>query len=56
MILAPDGKSLYIAAGNHTDCPMSELRFLPRIWEEDQLLPRMWDGGRLMRSGWRRAA
>lgn len=45
VILAPDGKSLYICAGNHTKIPDPEESRLPRVWDEDQLLPRMWDAG-----------
>ena len=58
--LAPDGKSLYVAAGNHTDLP-TELTSsrIPGIgnWTEDLLLPRIWDprghaAGRLAPGGW----
>ena len=40
IILAPDGKSLYLCAGNHTDLPELAKSRLPRHWGEDQLLPR----------------
>ena len=43
--LSPDGKSLYVCGGNHTDIPDPETSRLPRTWAEDQLLPRMWDAG-----------
>jgi hypothetical protein len=43
IVLAPDGKSLYLAAGNHTDLPTMEESRVPRNWQEDQLLPRMVD-------------
>ncbi|MEQ8789914.1 MAG: c-type cytochrome [Pirellulaceae bacterium] len=43
IVLAPDGKSLYMAAGNHTDLPEFEKSRVPRNWQEDQLLPRMVD-------------
>ncbi|MEZ6116028.1 MAG: c-type cytochrome [Pirellulaceae bacterium] len=56
--LSPDGKSIYIVAGNHTD-PPSEItasRILPS-WNEDLLLPRQWDArgharGKLAPGGW----
>ena len=43
--LSPDGKSLYVCAGNHTDPVDFEKSRVPRNWDEDQLLPRMWDAG-----------
>jgi putative heme-binding domain-containing protein len=45
VILSPDGKSLYVCGGNHTDIPNPETSRVPRNWAEDQLLPRMWDAG-----------
>jgi putative heme-binding domain-containing protein len=45
VILSPDGKSLYICAGNHTELPEIGGSLLPQVWQEDQLLPRMWDAG-----------
>lgn len=45
IILAPDGKSLYVACGNHTAVTDFSGSRVPRIWDEDQLLPRMWDAG-----------
>lgn len=45
VVLAPDGKSLYVAAGNHTKPPKFTSHRLPPTWQEDQLLPRMWDAG-----------
>ena len=57
VVLAPDGKSLFVCAGNHTDLPPIEKSLVPRNWQEDQLLPRMWDAGghavgRLAPGGW----
>jgi putative heme-binding domain-containing protein len=55
--LSPDGKSLYVVCGNHTDPPdFSASRILP-AWGEDLLLPRQWDArghaaGRLAPGGW----
>lgn len=45
VVLSPDGKSLYVAGGNHTRIPNPETSVVPRVWDEDQLLPRMWDAG-----------
>ncbi len=45
IILAPDGKSLYVCAGNHTKPPAFQTTALPATWEEDQVLPRQWDAG-----------
>jgi len=57
IILSPDKKSLYIAAGNHTDLPAPEKSVVPRNWSEDLLLPRLWDArghaaGKLAPGGW----
>lgn len=57
VILSPDGKSLYITGGNHTELPDPEESCVPRRWDEDQLLPRMWDAGghavgRMAPGGW----
>jgi len=58
VVLAPDGKSLYVSCGNHTDLPkeISSSR-LSKNWGEDLLLPRRWDArghakGRLAPGGW----
>lgn len=45
VVLGPDGKSLYVAGGNHTKIPDPETSRVPRNWQEDLLLPRMWDAG-----------
>jgi putative heme-binding domain-containing protein len=57
VVLSPDGKSIYLCAGNHTDLPEMEESLVPRNWDEDQLLPRMWDAGghavgRMAPGGW----
>jgi len=57
IVLSPDGKSLYVCGGNHTDIPNPETSRVPRHWQEDQLLPRMWDAGghavgRMAPGGW----
>ena len=58
VILSPDGKSIYIASGNHTKLPdaIAGSR-IPRNWNEDHLLPRRWDAnghaaGILAPGGW----
>lgn len=55
--LSPDGKSLYICAGNHTQLPEIARTRVPQVWNEDQLLPRFWDAsghavGILAPGGW----
>jgi len=37
--LAPDGRSLYFVAGNHTDIPESFSSRLPKNWGSDNLFP-----------------
>jgi putative heme-binding domain-containing protein len=42
--LAPDGKSLFVICGNHTQPPEKlDASRVPRNWGEDHLLPRQWD-------------
>ena len=56
--LSPDGKSIYVIAGNHTDPPGSpDASRVPLNWSEDHLLPRQWDArgharGKLAPGGW----
>jgi len=56
--LAPDGKSMYVIAGNHTNPPENfNHSRLPKNWSEDLLLPRQWDArgharGKLAPGGW----
>jgi putative heme-binding domain-containing protein len=45
VVLGPDGKSIYVCAGNHTELAEMEKSLVPRNWQEDLLLPRMWDAG-----------
>ncbi len=58
VILSPDGKSLYICAGNHTKLPKGVTGSrIPMNWNEDHLLPRRWDAnghaaGILAPGGW----
>jgi putative heme-binding domain-containing protein len=44
VILSPDGKSLYVVAGNFTKTPNPDASRASKVWAEDQLLPRMPDG------------
>ena len=37
--LSPDGKSLYLVLGNHTDIPEDLNSTIPKVWGEDNLLP-----------------
>jgi putative heme-binding domain-containing protein len=42
--LSPDGKSIFVVAGNHTQPPDHiDASLVPRNWGEDHLLPRQWD-------------
>jgi len=56
--LSPDGKSLFVIAGNHTYPPDDfDGSRLPSNWDEDLLLPRQWDArgharGKLAPGGW----
>ena len=37
--LSPDGKSLFVISGNHTDVPPMDAYRLPKNWQEDNLFP-----------------
>jgi len=56
--LSPDGKSIYLIAGNHTNPPENfDTSRPPKNWNEDLLLPRQWDArgharGKLAPGGW----
>ncbi len=41
--LSPDGKSLYLIAGNHTDIPEMDSYRLPKTWAYDNLFPEIKD-------------
>ncbi len=49
VVLAPDGKSLFVVAGNATKLPELSGSLVPRVWGEDNLLPRLPDGNGFMR-------
>ena len=39
LALSPDGKSIYMIAGNYTDLPPMDNYLLPRTWKEDNSFP-----------------
>ncbi|MBD0777396.1 c-type cytochrome [Maribacter sp. ANRC-HE7] len=39
IVLAPDGQSMYMVFGNHTDIPSDVHGRVPEVWGEDNLLP-----------------
>ena len=39
VVLAPDKKSIYVIAGNHTNLPLMDAYRLPLVWQEDNLFP-----------------
>ncbi len=49
VLLAPDGKSLFVVCGNQTRMTEFAASRVPPIWGEDHLLPRMPDGNGFMR-------
>lgn len=49
VLLAPDGKSLYVVCGNGTKMTQTDDSRVPRLWGEDHLLPRMPDGRGFMK-------
>lgn len=49
IVLAPDGKSLYVVVGNGTKLTETASTRVPRLWSEDHLLPRMPDGRGFMK-------
>ena len=57
VLLGPDGKSLYVVAGNHTPLIKTDRSLVPPLWAEDFILPRQWDAsgharGILAPGGW----
>ncbi|WP_149277037.1 c-type cytochrome [Pareuzebyella sediminis] len=43
IVPSPDGKSLYVIAGNHTDLPKMDVYRLPENWKDDNLFPQIKD-------------
>lgn len=57
VLLSPDGKSITLFCGNHTNLTKFDKSRVPEVWGEDSLLPRMWDArgharGRMAPGGW----
>ncbi|MBC3787000.1 c-type cytochrome [Spirosoma utsteinense] len=57
MKLSPDGKSIYLVAGNHVDVPQMDAYRLPSNWKEDNLFPQIKDprghaNDRMAPGGW----
>ncbi len=57
IVLSPDGESLYLVAGNHTELPQAHDSVVPPVWQTDQLLPTLRDprghaADRLPPGGW----
>lgn len=57
MRVSPDGKSIYLIAGNHVDVPEMNSYRLPKVWEEDNLFPLIKDprghaNNRMAPGGW----
>ena len=55
--LSPDGKSLVVISGNHTDVPPMDAYRLPKNWQEDNLFPLIKDprghaNDRMAPGGW----
>ena len=49
ILLAPDGKALYVVCGNMTKLTDFNASRVPLDWSEDHLLPRLWDGNGFMK-------
>ena len=49
ILLAPDGKSLYVVCGDATKLTEFNSSRVPLDWSEDHLLTRMWDGNGFMK-------
>ena len=43
IVLSPDGKSLYVVSGNHTDAPDMDAYRNPNVWQNDNLFPQYKD-------------
>ncbi len=57
IILAPDGQSIYLVCGNHTDVPEMDSYLLPSNWDEDNVFqdirdPRGHAADRMAPGGW----
>lgn len=57
LVPSPDGKWIYLMAGNHVNLPEFDSSVVPKVWQEDQLLTRRPDSrghasGRMAPGGW----
>jgi putative heme-binding domain-containing protein len=57
IVLAPDKKSIYVIAGNHTNVPPMDAYRLPHVWQEDNMFPLIKDprghaNDRMAPGGW----
>ena len=57
VVLAPDKKSIYVIAGNHTNVPPMDAYRLPKVWQEDNMFPLIKDprghaNSRMAPGGW----
>ena len=57
VILSPDGKSIYVISGNHTNVPPMDAYRLPKVWQEDNMFPLIKDprghaNDRMAPGGW----
>jgi putative heme-binding domain-containing protein len=57
MRVTPDGKGIYLIAGNHVDVPEMNAYRLPNVWQEDNLFPLIKDprghaNSRMAPGGW----
>ncbi|GAA0879406.1 hypothetical protein GCM10009119_23740 [Algoriphagus jejuensis] len=57
MKVTPDGKGIYLIAGNHVDVPEMDAYRLPNVWQEDNLFPLIKDprghaNNRMAPGGW----
>ena len=43
IVMSPDGKTLHVIAGNHTDLPEMDSYRLPKVWQDDNLFPQVKD-------------
>jgi len=57
LVPSPDGRWIYLVAGNHTNLPEFDRTLVTPVWDEDQLLPRRPDArghasNRMAPGGW----
>lgn len=57
VVPTPDGRGLYVIAGNYTKTPFLDASYVPRLWQQDRSLPRFNDpsghaAGKRAPAGW----